>query len=173
MSDLEREIKAATILALMVEREGVLAGRLRVQKLMYLLQQKGVPELQPLFFKYHHYGPFSEDVVDVIRGSKSTGIVTEHETGDEERKRYDYKPGQRAALYAGRVPAASRAIVERVLEATKSAHWRVLELAATVDFLERADNIEREVAFREALERKPECAPFQERARELLAAIEL
>lgn len=174
MATLQDQLGLAALLALVVTETGSLVGRLRVQKLMYLLQQKGAQPLQPFFFEYHHYGPYSAEVADVIKGAVRSKIITEHEDSDDDGwKRFEYQPGQLAAKYVNRVDPTTRAIVDDVLSACRSAHWRTLELAATADFLQRADSLDRESAFREALERKPQCAPFEAAARELLQALAL
>ncbi|HSN99061.1 MAG TPA: hypothetical protein VLS89_12270 [Candidatus Nanopelagicales bacterium] len=174
MPTFEEQIQGAALLALIVTRMGKLVGRLRVQKLMYLLQQTGAEPAQPFFFQYHHYGPFSFDVADVINGSVRSRIVVELEDGDDDGwKRYEYRPAEDAEKYAARLDPASRALVEQVLAVCKDAHWRTLELAATADFLARADQLDRDTAFRDAIERKPQCARYEPEARRLLDALGL
>lgn len=174
MPTFDEEYNLAALLAFIVLQTERLVGRLRVQKLMYLLQQKGVTELEPFFFEYHHYGPFCPEVVDVIRGSVRSHIVKEREDGNDDGwRRYEYLPDAKAKHYAARVSPETRATVKRVLSICGGAHWRILELAATADFLQRAFKIDREAGFREALERKPQCAPFEQEARALLTQLEL
>ncbi|MCY1010782.1 hypothetical protein OV079_35505 [Nannocystis pusilla] len=174
MPTFDEEYNLAALLAYVVLKTGKLQGRLRVQKLMYLLQQKGVPELEPFYFEYHHYGPFCSEVVDVIRGSIRSRIVQEFEQSDDDGwRRYEYLPDNKAPTYAGRVSQSTRAIVEAVLSVCGNAHWRTLELAATADFLQRAFKIDRESGFREALERKPQCRSYESAARQLLQQLDL
>lgn len=170
---IEQEVSLAAVLALLVTRTGELEGRIRVQKLMYLLQQKGVPALDPVFFEYHHYGPFSTDVVDILNISVSSRIVEEHEERDGDWKKYIYRPKENATRYAAMVDTASRTIIEEVLAACAGVHWRTLELVATSDFLRRADNLDWSEAFHGALMRKPACKPFEQNARKLLADLRL
>ena len=169
----EQEIDLAAVLALLVTRTGELEGRLRVQKLMYFLQQKGVRALEPAFFEYHHYGPFSADVVDILNISVSSKIVEEHEERDGDWKKYTYRPQENAERYAGKVDGPSRSIIEEVLDVCTGVHWRVLELAATSDFLRRAESLDWDGAFQAALVRKPACKPYEAQARKLLADLRL
>lgn len=170
---IDEQIDLAAVLALMVTQTGGLEGRLRVQKLMYLLQQKGVPALEPVFFQYHHYGPFSADVVDILNEAVGSKIVEEHQERDGEWKKYTYRPAVNLERYASKADMATKKIVEEVLAICGSAPWRVLELAATSDFLRRADNLDWDNAFREALERKPQCLPFLSEAREVVQKLGL
>lgn len=69
------------ISAILQAADGEIVGKIRLQKIVYLLEQAG---LQSGFaFSYHHYGPYSEDVstaltfaeiVDgaVVEGSRTT-----------------------------------------------------------------------------------------------------
>lgn len=175
MSTFQDQINATPILALAVTKTRGLVGRLRVQKLMYLLQQKGVRVLEPLFYEYHHFGPFSSDVVDILKGAVRSDIVKENEDRDDDDgwKRYEYLPARNAEAWASRVAPEDRVLVERVLDVCRGAHWRTLELAATADFLQRADKTDRDTAFQDALERKPKCVPYESQARRLLEQLEL
>ncbi|WP_437763863.1 hypothetical protein WMF27_38675 [Sorangium sp. So ce281] len=174
MSTFQDQMDLASMLALIVINTGKLVGRLRVQKLMYLLQQKGAKPVEPFFFEYHHYGPFSAEVADAIKGAVRSKVVAEHEESDDDGwRRYEYQPGERAVDYAARVDPVTRAVVDNVLKICDGAHWRTLELAATADFLRRADDLDRDAAFREALERKPQCAQYESAARRLLHELQL
>ncbi|EYF03318.1 HD domain-containing protein [Chondromyces apiculatus] len=174
MSTFQDQLDLASMLALMVTKARRLDGRLRVQKLMYLLQQRGAKPLQPFLFQYHHYGPFSAEVADAIKGAVKSKLIDEREESDESGwKRYEYTPAQQAATYAARVDGPTTTLVEQVLTLCEKAHWRTLELAATIDFLQRTDHLEREQAVREALERKPQCANYESQARALLSDLHL
>lgn len=174
MSTLHEQMDLAALLALIVTNTGRLVGRLRIQKLMYLLQKKGAKSLQPFFFEYHHYGPYSAEVADVIKGAVRSKILTEHEDSDDGGwKRFEYRPDLRASMYADRVDLDTRALVDQVLNVCGQAEWRALELAATVDFLRREENLKREASLREALERKPQCAPYVPQAQKILDMLQL
>ena len=42
--------------------KGELFSRIRMQKIVYLLQKLGLEDAQGFDFSYHHYGPYSRDV---------------------------------------------------------------------------------------------------------------
>lgn len=48
---------------------GSIIGRVRLQKVMYLLSRKGLGG--PFTFSYHHYGPFSRSVDEAISNAKA------------------------------------------------------------------------------------------------------
>lgn len=170
---LEEHLDLASVLALLVTEAGGLEGRLRVQKLMYLLQRKGVRALEPVFFEYHRYGPFSTEVVDMLNEGVRSRIVEEHRESDGDWEKYTYRPEINASRYANKVDSQTRAVVAEVLDACRGAHWRTLELAATSDFLRRADDLDWNAAVEAALTRKPACKPWEREARRLLEALQL
>ena len=47
---------------------GELTGRVRLQKIMYLLDHKGMESGAGYF--YYHYGPYSEDLWDAVSDAK-------------------------------------------------------------------------------------------------------
>ena len=169
----EEELNVAAVLAHLVAQANPLEGRLRVQKLMYLLQRAGVEELEPVFFQYHHYGPFSADVMDALNLSKRYQFVEEHEERDGDWRKYVYRPRPHVDRHLNRVTDASRATVDEVYSVCGSAHWRTLELAATSDFLRRADDLSWDQAFEAALLRKPACRPYESDGRELVRKLNL
>ena len=54
---------------------GELVGRIRLQKVVYLLDQLGMNSSAP--FEYHHYGPYSEAVSDAVTDAKFWGNIKE------------------------------------------------------------------------------------------------
>ena len=54
---------------------GELVGRIRMQKVVYLLDQLGMRS--GATFEYHHYGPYSEAVSDAVTDAKFWGHLTE------------------------------------------------------------------------------------------------
>lgn len=54
---------------------GELVGRIRLQKVVYLLDQLGMNSGAP--FEYHHYGPYSESVSDAVTDAKFWGHMKE------------------------------------------------------------------------------------------------
>lgn len=54
---------------------GQLVGRIRMQKVVYLLDQLGMGS--DTDFEYHHYGPYSEEVSDAVTDAKFWGKLSE------------------------------------------------------------------------------------------------
>ncbi|MCP8938526.1 hypothetical protein NK718_08365 [Alsobacter sp. SYSU M60028] len=54
---------------------GELVGRIRLQKVVYLLDQLGMKSGAP--FEYHHYGPYSEAISDAVTDAKFWGNISE------------------------------------------------------------------------------------------------
>ena len=54
---------------------GEIVGRIRLQKEVYLLDQLGLNS--GFSYAYHHYGPFSSDLVDAVDGAKAFRFVSE------------------------------------------------------------------------------------------------
>lgn len=54
---------------------GELVGRIRLQKVIYLLDQLGMNS--GASFEYHHYGPYSEAVSDAVIDAKFWGHIKE------------------------------------------------------------------------------------------------
>ena len=50
---------------------GKITGRIRIQKIFYLLEQMGGG--RDFYFSYHHYGPYSEDLSATIERAKYFG----------------------------------------------------------------------------------------------------
>ncbi len=50
-------------------------GRKRLQKMVHILQEFGIPF--GLQFSYHYYGPYSEDLQTCIQSYKSEGLINE------------------------------------------------------------------------------------------------
>ena len=129
---------------------GEIVGRVRLQKEVYLLDQLGLKS--GFSYSYHHYGPYSADLVDAVDGAKAFRLV-------EEEIRHRKTDGVPFSVYCGRVnadPAESGAQLDA--EATKEQlsimqgkSATVLELAATIHWLanyERVPNWQSELVRR-------------------------
>lgn len=173
MMTAEARAKAAALMGYLVKTAEGVEGRVRLQKSLYLLQRKRVPELEPFAFTYHHYGPYSEGLAGLLDESVRADLIREvSERFDDEWQRFEYKPGARVDEYMPLVSSGSRALIEQLVQVTRGAHWRTLELAATVDFLQR-EGASREAAMEKALALKPACGPFQTEATRVLTSLEL
>lgn len=170
MTSAEKRWGAMTVLAAAITEAGRLEGRVRLQKLMYLLKRAGVAELSRIEFMYHHYGPYSGDVAETLRQAVVAGICRERaDRFDDEWQKYTYEPGGDAQDAADGLSARSRAVLGEVVRRCKAEHWRTLELAATIDFLMSEEHLSGDAAATRAIELKPACQPFSQAALVLLS----
>lgn len=157
------------VLAEVVQQHGKLEGRVRIQKIMYLLRRSAPEVLEGVNFYYHHYGPFSPTVVDSVMGALSWRVLDQRvETYGDDIQRYVYSPGPGFEQSAEPLDPSSKSAVTRLVGQLKKEHWRTLELAATVDFLEQSDHLARSEALKRALRLKPACLEYSEPAMALL-----
>lgn len=126
--NLERIV--AEVVALNDARQ--LAGRTRLQKTIYLLDQLGLESGAE--FIYHHYGPFSSDVVSAWEMSE---LIYDFKTEDRSGNYGRYTVFRSQVPPSTQVGALPAEDVRRYLQRLAAASDIVLELAATVVFLER------------------------------------
>lgn len=132
---------------------GELVGRTRMQKTAFLLERAGMRA--GLGFVYHHYGPFSSDLV---RGWEEAEVderlVLRERIGPRGVPLTVFSTPERAPDRLGDLPAER---VRQLLALMKRKSDVVLELAATIAFLARAgaDPIE-EVRIRKPHKATPE-----------------
>lgn len=112
---------------------GTLVGRTRLQKQAYLLDRGGANF--GLKFTYHHYGPYSFELVEGVTDARANGLI-----------RIDEKPGRYGVPYAtfksenraelpNRFGKISINDAQTMLSKMNSVSDFVLELAATIVFL--------------------------------------
>jgi uncharacterized protein YwgA len=175
MTSFENLRSSLAALVAIVRGHDPLHGRVRLQKLAYLLQQMRFTPLEHVHFAYHHYGPYSDQLAGVLDQAVASGLVKEHEhTTAEQRRQFTYQVdedhGDLPYLDLGDEEQRTLLAFHR---ATKPAHWRTLELAATVVYLERHSQLARDTALARALRLKPACAEFQDKATQLLCTLGL
>lgn len=162
-----------TAICELASRMGRIYGRVRIQKLIYFLKRLGASELGDVNFFYHHYGPFSWDVANgLIEAVGSGSLVEKAESLDDDRQKYEYMPGETGKVTPELSPE-SEALVEKLVNRVQREHWRTLELASTIDFLELSERVDRQVACVHALELKPHCKEFRQPALQLLVDLQL
>ena len=82
-SDVVRE---ATAVSVIVAAGGAVTGRIRLQKLVFLLDKLGLGS--GFEYTYHHYGPYSSELAEAMDFAKAFGLVredTEHRQSDGAR----------------------------------------------------------------------------------------
>jgi len=129
---------------------GEIVGKVRLQKMVYLLDQLGVQT--EFSFSYHHYGPYSDDLAEVVEDDVIFGRVKA-----ERRRRSDGVPY--VVYRAAPGDAASESVFEQpkinaALQAMQRSSATVLELAATIHwlaFVEKVGNWEAELVRRKGI----------------------
>ena len=118
--------------ALLVEAGGKITGKVRFQKIVYLLDQLGFES--GFDFEYHHYGPYSEDLSDSLTEEISMG----HFKLSERRRASDgvpYVVYELPADIAGKVDTSGTKGFSSAIASMQAASATVLELAATAHWL--------------------------------------
>lgn len=150
---------------------GKVVGRIRLQKMVYLLQQLGSGS--DFKFSYHHYGPYSEEVsVAVQRASVLDKTISENEKLSKFGGWYSefdlIKPIN--SEFIGRLSIKEASQYAEIMKAETSV---VLELAATIHWLKNKEQL---VDWTNELQsRKPGKATIENiaRAKELLAKLKI
>jgi uncharacterized protein YwgA len=151
---------------------GELVGRIRLQKIIYLLEQKGLKS--DARFTYHHYGPYSEAVADAVTDAKFWEAL-------DETIEFRKKDGAPFSIFRSHRPISDfqqlgelpRQRASNLLQRLHSENSTVLELAATIHWLTHFEKLDN---WQEELERrKPGKAKFGrlEKAIALLKELEL
>jgi uncharacterized protein len=121
--------------------DGEIVGRIRLQKMVYLLDQAGARS--GLTFHYHYYGPYSRDLDDAIDRAQAI-------RGVEEKISYRQVDGMPYSIFSLRSEgevAASHTVghlpmdrARPLVRAMKIRSSTVLELAATIHWLVNREN---------------------------------
>ncbi|MEF2553207.1 hypothetical protein VQ042_17900 [Aurantimonas sp. A2-1-M11] len=114
---------------------GEIVGRVRMQKVFYLLEQLGLGS--GLSFSYHHYGPYSRALDEAIDASKAfDGLKEEMRNRVSDGAPFSVFIAQQKANSAdGKIGNISAGDAAVLLERMKAASSTVIELAATIHWL--------------------------------------
>lgn len=167
MTDRSHELLADIVAA----HGGELVGRIRLQKVVYLLDQIGLNS--GFGYAYHHYGPYSSEVSSALLDAQAAGIV-------QDQLRFRQSDGASYSVFTAdaerrsdRIGDLEKKAVAEALALMKSQPATVLELAATIHWLrevERVDDWEAELLSRKGSKTG---AGRKEKAVELLQSIKL
>lgn len=121
---------------------GELVGRVRLQKIFYLLDQLGLNS--ELDYEYHHYGPYADELAsDLINALLRGELHEEVQYRVNDGARYSiFRLGEKAArkpITAIGKLGADRA--KALIEKFKSVDATVLELAATIHWLKKTEKV--------------------------------
>lgn len=118
--------------------DGSIVGRIRIQKIFYLLEQLGMES--GLSFSYYHYGPYSEDLSSAIEFAKVTEL-------EEKREDTDYGFYSIFSLKTDTfvppkaVGKLSWEQTQELVQTMKAETSTVLELAATIHWLKQKEHV--------------------------------
>jgi uncharacterized protein len=111
---------------------GEIVGKIRLQKMVYLLDQLGAKSGYP--FEYHHYGPYSEELAEAVDDNVIFGCV-------EEEQRRRVSDGVSYVIYRSldhreqSSDVFSRPVIASAIEEMNGQSMTILELAATIHWL--------------------------------------
>lgn len=128
----EREVKVAAVLE---AADGELVGRIRLQKVVYLLDQLGFDS--GFDYSYHHYGPYSRDLENATLDAKVFSGVTErieHRASDGAAYSI-FCLQQNAPIDATAFGRLGRDRARELVVKFKSLGPTILELAATAHWI--------------------------------------
>jgi len=118
---------------------GRIVGRVRLQKIFYLLDRLGLGS--GFDYEYHHYGPYSGELAEAVEDATAFGLIDER----IERRAYDgvpysifERPRETPRARLGQMDQGKAA---RALELMQAEPATVLELAATIDWLKHQEQI--------------------------------
>jgi uncharacterized protein YwgA len=134
--DLYREKIVASVIA---AAGGKLVGRVRLQKIVYLLDQLGLNS--PYSYQYYHYGPYSEELSESAEFAKAFNFISE-ETA------YRATDGVRFNVFTTSEKPDPSVLgeldtkrVEDLVRAMNAASSTVLELAATAHWVKSYEGV--------------------------------
>lgn len=111
---------------------GRIVGKVRLQKMVYLIDQLGCPTGFP--FEYHHYGPYSAELAEAVEDAEIFGEIASHPERRADGVPYVvYEAGEtRERDVDSPLEAAD---IRSALQLMQSCSATVLELAATIHWL--------------------------------------
>ena len=121
---------------------GEIVGKIRTQKVFYLLEQLGLES--GLRFSYHHFGPYSEQLSTQVR------ILEMFDPNFEESKRDNGFGGEFSVLSydlneiepVEQIGKLSFEMVENSVQTMKSYSSKEIEIAATIHWLQTYENVD-------------------------------
>jgi len=144
-----------------------LTGKVRLQKVFYLLEQLGLSG--GFDYAYHHYGPFSAELSESTEFAKDLGFI-------EEKPGFRVGDGARYSVYRAKAnpdPSAFGELGEQrvrdLLQILQRQSATVLELAATIDWLQRYEKV---ADWREELLRRKSRKASEERVAKAIEVLE-
>jgi uncharacterized protein YwgA len=111
---------------------GEIVGRIRLQKILYLLDQHGLGA--DAAFQYYHYGPYSRVLDDALDRAKALHGIKEEIRCRRDGAAYSVFKSD-SKISSSQIGGLKSQDARRLIEIMKSATSTVIELAATIHWL--------------------------------------
>jgi uncharacterized protein YwgA len=157
------------LLSLVAASDGRVDHRIRIQKEAFLVQWLGSPLFQDVHFTYHHFGPYSRELSEVLHEAVTSGFLEEHVDQTEGVTKYAYELTDRGAALAKQSPLG--APLAEVVKELNQDSWRALELAATALYLQAEESLDDSGAMERAISLKPACRTHRASAEAIITRL--
>lgn len=127
------------VAAVLQAADGEIVGRIRMQKVIYLLEQLGADT--GLRFSYHHYGPYSEDAARELEWATADGVIEEKAVPTDGGYYSIYRLKAAASALPDHLGSLTWEKVRTAVAAMTRETSAVLELAATIHWLTQKEGI--------------------------------
>jgi len=130
-----------TVAAILHAANGTLIGRVRLQKIFYLLDQLGLKS--GFDYEYHHYGPYSADLSVAVADARAFGKIDEEISARvSDGVAYSiYKLKPDTKVESGAYGKIGERRAKELIASLKGEDATVLELAATIHWLKHKERI--------------------------------
>jgi len=120
--------------------DGEIVGRIRFQKIFYLLEQLGMQS--DIAFSYHHYGPYSEDLsIAIERASLPNGSIKEEKLRILDNYYSVYSSTRPNDKHPDMIGGLTWEKVCEYVRTMKTESSMVLEIAATIHWLQNKEKV--------------------------------
>ena len=157
------------LLSLVAASDGKVDHRIRIQKEAFLIQWLGLPLFEDVHFTYHHFGPYSRELSEVLHEAVTSGLLEEHVDQVEGVTKYAYELTRRGAELVQRSPVSDS--LAEVVRGLNQDPWRALELAATALYLQAEESLDDSGAMERALSLKPACRTHRATAESIITRL--
>lgn len=118
---------------------GEVIGRIRLQKIFYLLEQLGAQG--ELRFSYHHFGPYSRELSDTLDWLVLDGVIEDVKIPTDGGSYSIYKSKEHLAPHPAALGALPWERVQSMVAEMKQKTSPVIELAATIHWLQHKEQV--------------------------------
>lgn len=165
-------VNLVSILKLLNMWDGKLKGRIRLQKVVYLISRLADSPFPSGQFSYHHHGPYSERLSSQVQELVEAELVREDTITLVSYKRYDYALTGSGKSTIKKFPMNLPDGTAVIVEIARSSKQPELELLATAAFLKKDEKISsNKRAIARAVELKPHCKKYSHPVEKLLRRI--